>query len=106
MLAYMTLAAKIESKQDQSTEKTNNQVHSTSNTNSSQRNTEHHKEESKGHKVMHSLIEQCVKLYRKRRTHRNVSDFDGKYLKDSFMKKLLEEMSSFPKAEPGSTLNT
>ena len=50
--------------------------------------------------MTHLPIEKCVGLYRKRQSHRNLSDFDGKYLKNVFMKDVLEKMSNFPKVEP------
>ena len=56
------------------------------------------KEESKP--ITHTLIEEYVKLYRRRRSHCNVMDFDGRYIKNAFMKGALEEMSKFPKSEP------
>ena len=34
----------------------------------------------------HTLIEKCVGLFRKRRSHHNVMDFDMKYLKEEKMK--------------------
>ena len=48
--------------------------------------------------LTHSLIEQCVRMFCKRRIHQNVIDFDAKYLKEEIMKTVLEEVSKFPKA--------
>ena len=45
-------------------------------------------------RLSHSLIEQCVKLFQKRRTHRNVSDFDMKYIKNEAIKNVVTKMSS------------
>ena len=67
--------------------------------NNSTNNTTRIKHKSDKKPITHSLIEQCVNLYRKRCSHRNVRDFDRKYLKIVFMKEVLEEMSSFPKLE-------
>ena len=50
--------------------------------------------------VTHSLIENCVGLFRKRRSHQNAMDFDGKYLKCLIMGSVLDAMSKVPKAEP------
>ena len=40
----------------------------------------------------HTLIEKCVSLFRKRRTHRNALEFDKKYLKKEAMKNLMVKM--------------
>ena len=40
----------------------------------------------------HTLIERCVSLFRKRRSHRSALDFDTKYLKDETMKNLIVKM--------------
>ena len=63
--------------------------------------TEKQNEDNKANivKVTHSLIEKCVSLFRRRRTHRNVIDFDGKYLKDTLLKNLVDGMSIIPKQE-------
>ena len=55
--------------------------------------------EDKKHKVTHTLIEQCVGLFRKRQSHQNTMDFDGKYLKDEVLKTMIEEMTTLPKME-------
>ena len=52
--------------------------------------------------ITHSLIEQCVSLYRKRHSHQNVKDFDTKYIKDEFMENVLQGMTILPKIEPTS----
>ena len=62
--------------------------------------TEKQNEDNKANiKVTHSLIEKCVSLFRRRRTHRNVIDFEGKYLKDTLLKNLVDGMSIIPKEE-------
>ena len=43
-------------------------------------------------KVTYTLIEKCVDLFRKRRSHRNAIDFDGKYLKDEVLKNVVDGM--------------
>ena len=40
----------------------------------------------------HTLIEKCVSLFRKRRLHRNIIDFDLQYVKDETMKHLLSKI--------------
>ena len=51
------------------------------------------KKEDKKYKIAHSLIEQCVGQFRRRRSHQNPKDFGRKYLKDIFfMKNVLKEM--------------
>ena len=41
-----------------------------------------HKYKTQQERVTHSLIEKCVGLFRKRRSHRSAMDFDGKYFKE------------------------
>ena len=43
-------------------------------------------------KYNHTLIEKCVSLFKRRRTHRNVIDFDSKYLSDANLKNLISKM--------------
>ena len=43
-------------------------------------------------KYNHTLIERCVSLFRKRRTHRTVLAFDQKYLKNEVFKSLIVKM--------------
>ena len=93
MLAYMTLKA-VESDQNQATQPS-------SDNNSTPNEATSVKQEKRN--ITHSLIERCVRLYRKRRSHRNVRDFDIKYLNDKFIKNVLEGMSTTPKVE--STIN-
>ena len=51
-------------------------------------------------RVTHSLIEQCVGLFRRRRTHRNAIDFDREYLKKSILlKNVVDGMATLPKTE-------
>ena len=40
----------------------------------------------------HTLIEKCVSLFRKTRSHCNVVDFDIKYIKDERMKDIMVKM--------------
>ena len=42
-------------------------------------------------KYNHTLIEKCVSLFRKRRSHRSARDFDEKYLKNEGMKILIQK---------------
>ena len=69
MLAYMTLAATT-TNQSQPT-----QSNTTANQTQQDDNTLKNKEETKP--ITHALIEECVKLYRRRCSHRNVMDFNG-----------------------------
>ena len=95
MLADMTLAAST-SNQSQSTQNTNTtkEIQTTNNNNTTS------KHRTKENLITHSLIEQCKSLYRTRRLHRNVRDFDGKYINDIFVKEVVEKISEFPKKEP------
>ena len=95
MLAYMTLAAST-SNQSQSTQNpiTTTETQTTNKTNITT------KHGTKENPITHSLIEKCVSLYRTRRLHRNVRDFDGKYINEIFVKEVVEKMSEFPKKEP------
>ena len=43
-------------------------------------------------KYNHTLIEKCVSLFRRRRSHRNVMDFDAQYLSEERMKNLITKM--------------
>jgi hypothetical protein len=36
--------------------------------------------------MSHALMEKCVKLFRKRRSHRNAMDFDSKFIKGVLLK--------------------
>ena len=49
--------------------------------------------------ISHSLIEKCVSLFKKRRTHRNAIDFDSKYMKDELLKKIIDGMASFQRRD-------
>ena len=49
--------------------------------------------------ISHSLIERCVKVFRTRRSHRSVKDFDEKYLKDKSLWVVIDQMATHPKAE-------
>ena len=93
MLAYMTLAA-TDTKQSQSTQSTQATTHNSTDLSSVKQ------EHSTEHRVTHSLIEKCVGLFQRRRSHRNAKDFDGKYLNNIFVNEVVEEMSKFPKMEP------
>ena len=90
MLAYMTLKAESESQQIKA----------------EQPQTECKPPQAKIKqevKVTHSLIEQCVGLFRRRRTHRNAIDFDREYLKKSILlKNVIDGMTTFPKKEKDS----
>ena len=88
MLAYETLATTSESDQSQPT---HDSLSTKTSINSKNNDTKH--------KVTYSLIEKCVGLYRKRQSHRNAMDFDGEYIKDVFVNKVLDGMPSFPKSE-------
>ena len=55
-------------------------------------NIECKKELKESVKYNHSLIEKCVNLFRKRRSHRNARDFDKKILKDEVMKGFIVKM--------------
>lgn len=50
-------------------------------------------------KVTHSLIEKCVALFRKQRTHWSAIDFYSNYLKDEVLKNVVDGMVKFPKSE-------
>lgn len=50
----------------------------------------------------HTLIEKCISLFRKRRSHRNNLDFDNKYLKDERVKSIIQKMC---KPEPKVEVN-
>ena len=43
-------------------------------------------------KYNHTLIEKCVSLFKRRRTHCNVIDFDSKYLSDANLKNLISKV--------------
>ena len=80
MLAYNTF------------EKTKEIEESLQQTNSSQ-DTIDNKTKKKGIVLSHSLIEKCVSLFQRRRSHRNAVDFDKKYLKNELLKKIIDGMS-------------
>ena len=40
----------------------------------------------------HTLIEKCVSLFKRRRSHRNAMDFDIKYINDERMKSIMQKM--------------
>ena len=89
MLAYMTL---------KEAEKDQNQVTQHDNThNTTPNETVSIKQEKQ--KITHSLIERCVGLYRRWRSHRKVQDFDNQYLNYKFVKNVLEGMSNTPKVK-------
>ena len=94
MLTYATLAAKT-TNQNQSAEQNNTTTEAEKPKDETTK-----KEHNEVTKMTHSLIEKCVGLYRRRRLHRNVRDFDGEYIKTAFMKDILTKMSNFPKTEP------
>lgn len=76
------------------------QQHQPSNNNNEHTNQGEHNQNDGDLKVTHTLIENCVGLFRKRRSHRNAMDFDGDYLKSSVLKNVVAEMSSILKTEP------
>ena len=80
MLAYNTF------------EKTKEIEESLQQTNSSQ-DTIDNKTQKKCIVLSHSLIEKCVSLFRRRRSHRNAIDFDKKYLKNKLLKNIIDGMS-------------
>ena len=80
MLAY----AAIESTRDKKTHATTQEMDST---NKQPIDTVKLKSEFE---VTYSLIEKCVDLFRKQRNHRNIIDFDKKYLKSSPQRGSLE----------------
>ena len=80
--------------QNQNTQHGTNNQNSTTNTT----NSTIIKQEQK--QITYSLIERCVGLFRKRRSHCNAQDFDTKYIKDEFEKNVLEGMTALPKMEP------
>ena len=85
MLAYMTLAA-TKQHQNPSTQQTN-----TAKLSKPEHNNKQHNNADSTNKVTYTLIENFVSLFCKRRSHHNMVDFDGKYLKNTFMKKMVEE---------------
>ncbi len=43
-------------------------------------------EESKDVKMSHTLMEKCVNMFRKRKTHRNVVDFESAFIRSVLVK--------------------
>ena len=81
MLAYNALD-KLKHKEDEAAQSTANNTHK-----------EQHDTKYESKIITYSLIEKAVHLFQKRRTHRNVLDFDEKYLKDQSTKFVVNEMA-------------
>ena len=92
MLAYLTLMTDEIDQNSTTQHGSNNQNTITNTTNSTV-------EKQEQRQITHLLIERCVGLFRKRQTHRNVQDFDTKYIKDEFEKNVLQGMTVLPKME-------